>query len=153
MKTFLIIAGVGLVCLLLMIRFFFSEFNSSDKEREWFAQNLRYEFSIEVDTMRIYYGSRGELSGHITTGDPKFYREDSLQNSLKKHGRLWLLNKHRNDFISFIVQIAIEIRKGDSIRISSKENSITVFRAGKQITTTQLSNEVNGWGKPPFRTQ
>src|SRR6187431_734656 len=106
MKTFLIFAGIGLVCILLMIRFFFSEFNSGDKEREWFVQNLRYEFSIEVDTVQIYYGTRGQLSGHVTTGDPKFYREDSLQNSLKKHERLWLLNKHRNDSIALNVQVA-----------------------------------------------
>jgi hypothetical protein len=153
MKTFLIIAGVGLVCLLLMIRFFFSEFNTHDKEREWFVQNLRYEFSFEVDTVQIYYNTRGQLSGRVTTGDPKFYREDSLQNSLKKHERLWLLNKHRNDSIAFNVQIANEIQKGDSVRISSKENSITVFRAGKQVATTLFTNEVNGWGKPPFRTK
>lgn len=152
MKTFLIFAGVGLVCLLLMIRFFFSEFNSHEKEREWFVRNLRYEFSITVDSVQRHY--RTFAHGRITAGDPHFYREDSLKNSLKKHERLLLITKYKNDSIRFILEeFTGEIRKGDSIRFSSKENSVTGFRAGKKVLTVKLSDVLSGWGKPPFRTQ
>jgi hypothetical protein len=152
MKTFLIFAGIGLVCLLLMIRFFFSEFNSNDKEREWFVQNLRYEFSIAVDSVQRHY--RTLVDGRVTAGEPKFYREDSLKNSLKKHGNLRFVTHYRNDSIRFTLEeFTEEIRVGDSIHVSSKENSMAGFRTGKQVFTKKLSGVLYGWGKPPFRTQ
>lgn len=152
MKTFLIFAGVGLVCLFLIVRFFFSEFNTHEKEREWFVQNLRYEFSVEIDSVQKNY--RTFARGRVTAGDPRFYREDSLKNSLKKHERLLLVTKYHNDSIRFTLdEFAGEILKGDSIRFSSKANSVTGFRAGKQVFTAQLSDVITGWGKPPFRTQ
>jgi len=150
MKTFLIIAGVGLVCLLLIIRLFFSAFNSHEKEREWFVHNLRYEFSVAVDS--VQGDNRSFVDGRITAGDPHLYREDSLKNSLKKFEKLILTVNYRNDSIRFLVQIEDEIRKGDSIRISSEKNSITLFRTGKQVATAQLSEALTGWGKAPFRT-
>ena len=152
MKTFLIFAGVGLVCLLLMIRFFFSEFSSHDKEREWFVQNLRYEFSVSVDSVQRHH--RSFVDGRITAGDPHLYREDSLKNSLQKHGHLQFVTAYKNDSISFVLdEFPEEVRKDDSIRVSSKENSVTVFRDGKQVITRRLSDVLMGWGKPPFRTQ
>lgn len=152
MKTFLIFAGVGLVCLLLMIRFFFSEFNSHDKEREWFVRNLRYEFSVAVDSVQRYH--RTFVDGRISAGDPHLYREDSLKNSLEKHGHLQLVTRYQNDSISFALdEFPEEVKRGDSILFSSKENSIIVFRAGKQVISAKLSDVLSGWGKPPFRTQ
>lgn len=150
MKTFLIIAGAGLVCLLLVIRIFFSAFNSHEKEREWFIRNLRYEFSVAVDS--VQRNNRTFVDGRVVAGDPHFYREDSLKNSLKKHEKLILTINYKNDTIRFLVLIADEIRKGDSVRLSSTENSITVFRDGKQVATAQLSEAITGWGKGPFRT-
>lgn len=152
MKTFLILAGVGLVSLLLIITLIFSEFNTHEKEREWFVRNLRYEFSIAVDSVQRHY--RTFADGRVTAGEPHFYREDSLKNSLKKHEKLFLVTDYRNDSISFTLEeFAGEMRKGDSIRFSSTENSITGYRAGKQVFTAQLSDVLSGWGKAPFRTQ
>lgn len=151
MKTFLILAGVALVCLLLIIKIFFSEFNSHEKEREWFIRNLRYEFSVAVDSVQRQ--NRTFVDGWVTAGNPKFYREDSLKNSLEEHEKLMLVNRYRNDSVRFIVKLPEEIRKGDSIRISSKDNSITVFRGGNLVTKAKLSELIIGWGKPPFRTK
>jgi hypothetical protein len=149
MKTFLILAGVGLFCLLLIITLFFSEFNIQEKEREWFVRNLRYEFSVTVDSVQQHY--RTFADARVTAGEPRFYREDSLKNSLEKHERLILVTDYQNDSIRFTLEeFAGEIRKGDSIRFSSKENSITGYRAGKQIFTAQLSELLSGWGKSPF---
>lgn len=151
MKTFLILAGVGIICLLLVIRLSFSEFNSHENEREWFIRNLRYEFSVAVDSVQRF--NRTFVDGRVTAGDPHFYREDSLENSLTKHEKMILVRSYRNDSIRFIVKIADEIRKGDSVRLSSSGNSITIFRAGKQVATAHLSEAITAWGKPPFRTK
>jgi hypothetical protein len=151
MKTFFILAGIGLVCLLLVVRLFFAAQSGQEKEREWFVRSLGYEFSVAVDSVQQY--RRSFVNGRITAGKPRLYREDSLKNSLTKHGNLLLVTSYRNDSIRFAVEIAGGIRKGDSIRISSKENSITVFRFGKQVASTPFSGALNGWGKPPFRTK
>ncbi|HET9054351.1 MAG TPA: hypothetical protein VFM90_09270 [Cyclobacteriaceae bacterium] len=151
MKTFLILAGVGVVSLLLLILFIFSEKNGHEKEREWFIHKLGYEFSVAVDSVQRY--NRTFVEGRITDGRPRLYREDSLKNSLKKHQQLIFVSRQRNDSVRFMVQTAEEIRKGDSVRISSQENSITVFREGNQVLTVKLSQSLIGWGKPPFRTK
>lgn len=151
MKTFLILAGVGLVSLLLVIRLFFSAQSGQEKERDWFVRSLRYEFSVAVDSVERYH--RAFVTGRVKAGNPRLYREDSLKNSLTKHGNLRFITSYRNDTIKFALEVKEEILKGDSIRISSKENSVTGFRAGKPVFTAPLSQMLNGWGKPPFRTQ
>lgn len=152
MRTFLILAGVALVALLLVIRIFFSEFNGHEKEREWFVSNLRYEFSVTVDSAQQHY--RIFADGRVTSGDPKFYREDSLKNSLEKYGNLQLVTRYHNDSISFTLEDFLEkIQRGDSIRFSSKKNSVSVFRSGKPVITKKMSDVLFGWGNPPFRTK
>lgn len=151
MKTFLILAGVALVCLLLIINIFFSEFNSHEKEREWFIRNLRYEFSVVVDSVQRH--NRTFVDGRVTAGQPHVYREDSLKNSLEKYEKMMLVNRYRNDSIRFIVKLPEEIRKGDSIRLSSKQNSITVFRNDTLVAKAKLSELIISWNKPPFRTK
>lgn len=152
MKTFLILAGVAIVCVLLLIKFSFSEYNSHEKEREWFVKNLRYEFSIAVDSVERHY--RVFAEGRVTAGNPRFYREDSLKNSLEKYGNLQLVTSYSNDSISFALDdFKEELRAGDSIRVSSQQNSVTVFRSGKQVITAKLSDVLFGWGNPPFRTK
>lgn len=145
-------AGVGLIGLILIITLFFSEFNIQGKEREWFVHNLRYEFSIAVDSVQRHY--RTFADGRVTAGEPHFYREDSLKNSLEKHGNLQLVTWYSNDSISFTMEEFPEgLRRGDSVRVSSQQNSIIVYRAGKQVITAKLSDVLFGWGNPPFRTK
>lgn len=145
-------AGVGLIGLILIITLFFSEFNIQGKEREWFVHNLRYEFSIAVDSVQRHY--RTFADGRVTAGEPHFYREDSLKNSLEKHGNLQLVTWYSNDSISFTLEEFPEgLRRGDSVRVSSQQNSIIVYRAGKQVITAKLSDVLFGWGNPPFRTK
>ena len=150
MKTFLILAGIGLVCLLLIIRLFFIGRDNYQKEREWFTQNLKYEFSAEIDSIGMFNQTVGRVYGRITSGQPLTYREDSLRNSLKKHEKLRLITRHRNDSIVFVFFSAHETKKGDSLRVSSSANTITLFREGKQVMQTPFSDNLNGWGKPPI---
>jgi hypothetical protein len=150
MKTFLIFAGVALVCLLLIIRFFFSQFSSHQKEREWFVRNIRYEFSATIDSVRMFNQVTGRLHARITAGDPRTYREDSLENSFKKHAELEFISKHRGDSISFFLHNANQIKKGDSVRVSSSGDAITIFREGKQVAVAKMSDSLNGWSKPPI---
>lgn len=152
MRTFLILAGVAFVALLLVIRIFFSEFNGHEKEREWFVSKLHYEFSVVVDSAQQHH--RVFADGRVTAGDPKFYREDSLKNSLTEYGNLQLVTRYHNDSISFALNDFPEkIQRGDSIRFSSKENMVSVFRSGKPVVSKKMSDVLFGWGKPPFRTK
>jgi uncharacterized membrane protein YvbJ len=147
MKTYLVLAGVALVFILLIVRFFFTERNSSAKEREWFAHNVRYEFSVTVDSIVLYGAHTGRLYCRVAEGNPNVYREDSLKNSLKKHDKLRIVLQRKADSVAFVLQNANQVTKGDSIRISSKQNTLQVFRSGKLVSNTPLSDAVVGWGR------
>src|SRR5688572_8731124 len=100
-KTLLIIGGIGLLCLLLIARLFFKQNSGMDQEREWFDSALRYEFSAEVDSVRMFNKHAGRLWCRLTAGDPQVHREDSLKKSLKGHDMLYLIFHRSGDSIIF----------------------------------------------------
>lgn len=151
MRTFFILAGIGVVCVLLLVLLFFSKRSTLEKEREWFTRALGYEFSVAVDSTVRY--NRTFVIGRITDGSPRVYREDSLTNSLKNHQRLLFVRHHQHDSVRFYLETREVIQQGDSLRISSQENSVTVFREGNKMLAVKLSESLIGWGKPPFRTK
>lgn len=149
-KTLLIIGGIALFCLLLFSRLLFSERSSKIEEREWFVKSLRYEFSAQVDSVLMFNGSTGRLWCRLTAGDPQVYREDSLKTLFKEHDMLYLVFHRSADSIIFIVPNGYLVAKGDSVRVSSKQNIIKFFRLGKSVATDSLSNTLTGYGRPFF---
>ncbi len=149
-KTLLIIGGIGLLCLLLIIRLFFRQDSRMIEEREWFVSALRYEFSAQVDSVRMFNENTGRLWCRLTAGDPKVDREDSLKRSFKEHDMLYLIFHTSANSIIFIVPNGNLVAKGDSVRVSSKRNTIQFFRDGKQVATDKLSNALTGYGRPFF---
>jgi hypothetical protein len=149
-KTLLILGGVGLLCLLLIIRLFFKQDNRMMDEREWFASALGYEFSARVDSVRMFNEHTGRLWCRLTAGDPQVDREDSLKRSFKEHDMLYLIFHRSADSIIFLVPNGNLVAKGDSVRVSSQKNTIQFFREGKQVATDQLSNTLTGYGRPFF---
>jgi hypothetical protein len=149
-KTLLILGGIGLVCTLLIARLFFAQHNRVEEEREWFVKNVRYEFSARVDSVELVNEHVGRLSCRILSGNAQTSREDSLKRFFKEHDMLYFIFQHSGDSILFIVRDAQLVNKNDSIRVSSGNNSIQVFREGQQIAIDKLSNILTGFGKPFF---
>jgi hypothetical protein len=149
-KTLLILGGIGLVCLLLIIRNFLKQDSNMTEEREWFVSALGYEFSAQVDSVRMLNEYTGRLWCRLTDGDPQVDREDSLKRSFKDHDMLYLIFHRSADSIIFLVPNGNLVAKGDSVRISSQKNTIQFFRNGKQVATDQLSNTLTGYGTPFF---
>jgi hypothetical protein len=149
-KTLLIIGGIGLLCLLLIIRQFSLQERRMTEEREWFVDGLRYEFSARVDSVRMFNEETGRLWCRITSGDPRVGREDSLKRSFKEHDMLYLIFHRSADSIIFLVPNGDLVAKGDSVRISSSKNTIQFFRNGKQVATDALSHTLTGFSRPFF---
>lgn len=149
-KKWIILVGIPLVCLLLIVRLFFRQDSRMGEEREWFATALRYEFSAQVDSVRMFNAHTGRLWCRLTAGDPQVHREDSLKRSFKEHDMLYLVFHRSADSIIFIVPNGNLVAKGDSVRVSSQQNTIQFFREGTQVTTDRLSNTLTGYGRPFF---
>ena len=149
-KSLLILGGVGLLCILLIGRLFFKQNNSMGNEREWFAKALRYEFSARIDSVRMFNENTARLWCRITAGDPQVHREDSLKRLFKEHDMLYLIFHRSADSIIFIVPNGKGLARGDSVRVSSKIDSIQFFRDGKQVASDELSTTLTGFGRPFF---
>ncbi len=149
-RTYLIFGGIALLCLLLFARLLFRERGGMLEERQWFSNGLRYEFSAQVDSVRMYNPTTGRLWCRLTAGDPQTYREDSLKRLFKRHDMLYLIFHRSADSIIFIVHNGNLVSKGDSVRVSSQQNTIQFFRAGKQVATDSLSATLTGYGRPFF---
>jgi hypothetical protein len=149
-KTLLILGGIGLLCILLVVRLFFNQNSSMSEEREWFVKGLRYEFSAQVDSVRMLNENTGRLLCRLTSGNPQIHREDSLKPLFKEHDMLYLIFQQSGDSITFLVPNGKLVEKGDSVRISSKKNTIQFFRDGKEVATDKLSNTLTGFGRPFF---
>lgn len=149
-KTLLIIGGIGLLCLLLIIRSFLRQDSRMTEEREWFVSALRYEFSARVDSVRMFNEYTGRLWCRLTEGDPQVGREDSLKPSFKEHDMLYLVFHRSADSLIFLVPNGNLVAKGDSVRVSSQKNIIQFFRDGEQVASGQLSNTLTGFGRPFF---
>jgi hypothetical protein len=139
-----------LLCILLVVRLFFNQNSSMSEEREWFVKGLRYEFSAQVDSVRMLNENTGRLLCRLTSGNPQIHREDSLKPLFKEHDMLYLIFQQSGDSITFLVPNGKLVEKGDSVRISSKKNTIQFFRDGKEVATDKLSNTLTGFGRPFF---
>ncbi len=149
-KTFLIVGGIALLCLLLVVRLFFMQNSGTAEEREWFAKALRYEFSAQVDSVHMFNPHTGRLWCRLTAGHPQIHREDSLKRSFKEHDMLYLIFHRSADSILFIVPNGNLVAKDDSVRISSQNNTVQFFRDGKQVAHMSLTATLTGYGRPFF---
>ncbi len=121
-----------------------------EDERAWFTEALRYEFSARVDSISMLNEHMGKLWCSVTAGHPQAHREDSLKLLFKEHDMLYLIFKQSGDSIVFLVPNGDLVKKGDSVRVSSKKNSIQFFREGTQVASDAMSNTLTGFGRPFF---
>lgn len=149
-KTLLILGGVALVFILLVVRLFVVGSSNAKTEQEWFARELKYEFSATVDSVKMFNGASGTLRARIIAGDPKIYREDSLKRHFKTHDMMYLIFRHSSDTILFVLPFANQVQKGDSIRFSSTKNRIEAFRNHQSVFYHPLSESLIAYKRPPF---
>jgi len=120
------------------------------EEREWFVRGLRYEFSAQVDSVRMLNENTGRLWCRVTSGNPQSHREDSLKRLFKEHDMLYLIFRQSGDSILFLIPNGKLVMKGDSVQVSSEKNTIQFFRDGKQVATNRLTNTLTGFRRPFF---
>ena len=150
-RTVLILSGIALLMFLLTVRFLFKQNTGAADERKWFIKSLRYEFSARVDSVLMFNKNAGRLRCLLTLGDPQTDREDSLKRYFKHYDMLYLIFKRSEDSITFVLpHHANQVLKGDSVRVSSRENRIHFFRAGKSVVIDSLSEALTGYGRPFF---
>lgn len=153
-RTVLILFGIALVTLLLFVRLLFNQKNGVIDERKWFVESLRYEFSAQVESVKMFNENAARLTCLLTVGDPQIDREDSLKRFFKQHDMLYLIFKRSEDSITFVLpNHASRVATGDSVCVSSRENSMRFFRAGKLIVAESLSETLVGYGRPFFIRQ
>ncbi|GHM99701.1 hypothetical protein WSM22_11910 [Cytophagales bacterium WSM2-2] len=150
-KSILILMGIGLITLLLLARLVFRQKSGTADERKWFVKALRYEFSARVDSILVFNQHSGRLRCLLTNGDPQTYREDSLKKLFKEHDMLYLIFKRSKDTITFVLtNHAPMVLKGDSVWVSSTDNSIQFFRDGERVLTDSLTETLTGYSRPFF---
>ena len=149
-KTLLILGGIVLLCVLLVARLFYTQNSSMNDEREWFAKALRYEFSAQIDSVRMLNEQTGRLWCRITSGNPQVYREDSLKQEFKAHDLLYLIFHRSGDSIIFLIPEGKLVAKGDSVRVSSEKNIIQIFRGGEIVNSHRLADVLTGFSRPFF---
>jgi len=150
-RTILILGGIAMLMLLLMARVLFHQKSSATDERKWFVKALGYEFSARVDSVWMFNQNSGRLRCLLTMGDPQIDREDSLKRLFKHHDMLYLIFKRCADSITFVLpNHANLVAKGDSVRVSSRENRIAFFRVGQQVATDSLTETLTGFSRPFF---
>ncbi len=150
-RTVIILTGIAFITLLLFVRLLFNQNNSATDERKWFVESLRYEFSAKVASVTMFNENSARLTCLLIVGDPQIEREDSLKRFFKKHDMLYLIFKRSDDSITFVLpNHASHVAKGDSVCVSSRENSIQFFRAGQLVMTDSLTKTLTGYGRPFF---
>ncbi len=150
-RTWLILGGIALVWCLLVANLLYQQRTGMIAEREWFARELHYEFSAQVDSIVMLNKYSGKLWCRVTGGDdPRIEREDSLTSSFKEHDMLYLIFKKSGDMIIFITPSGDQLEVGDSVHVSSETNTIQFFRSGKSVTADKLSRTLTSFGRPFF---
>ncbi len=150
-RTLLILGIIGIVSLALVARLLLKQRDTMEEERDWFVKAVRYEFSAEIDSIKMLNETTGRLYCKVTAGAPKSHREDSLKPLFKEHDMLYLIFKQSGDSIVFLVpENAKPLAKGDSVHVSSEKNIIEFFRDEKLVTSAPLTNTLTGFGRPFF---
>lgn len=149
MKTFLLISGILVVCLL-GFRILYVKMNGGTTEREWYTSHLHYDFSARVDSVVMLRGDvgLGKIICSLTKGKPSLTVEDSLGRHLTHHKSLRLLLPPSGNNLEFILMGAEHITPGDSIIVHSGNDIIRFFRNGSMFYQNELSTTLEARGNP-----
>jgi hypothetical protein len=142
-KVYLLVGVAIMVLLTARAGYNFSnKLSNLDDERAWYTQNLRYEFSSFVDSIRFLHGDLGpgRLFCTVTRGIVNDSIENRLNKQLKHFQRLRFNEGRDEGRIQFIMPGAERFMKNDSVVVNSIMNQVHFFRQHRLIYTDKLSN-------------
>jgi hypothetical protein len=140
MKKILIIAGSIVVLILLAINAIRQNISGQEEERQWFLDQLDYEFSGEVDSIRIVREKLGFVRFHLTRGEATPHTENKLNRKLKDVNSIYLLMFRPENKIDIITRSPLLLKKGDSLVVNSDQDQMVFYRKGKEIAKDKISS-------------
>jgi hypothetical protein len=150
------IIGVILVGLL-VFRLIFKQkkkFDRFQEEREWYVQNLHYDFAAEVDTVALDQPNQNYSPGMVvctlTRGDFNYRTEDSLKRKLQHHKRLRFNEMKERGYIRFVMPSANRFVQGDCLLVRSDSNRVEFYREKKRFYKAELSALLTAKMREPF---
>ena len=112
--------------------------NDSESEKQWYVNQLGFEFSGEVDSVIMHGKYHGLLVFHLTKGGIEKSREAKLQHELKDNGSLRLFVHYPKGQFEMITPIAYKYLRGDSIYVNTSEDRISLYRNDKLISQYEV---------------
>jgi hypothetical protein len=145
MKRWIIGIAITLVLFALVARLIIKGFRNRGNERKWYVENLNYNFSAEIDSIRLLNKKGfGFIICHPTNGNFNISVEDSLVRHLKHHKRMRFLTRARGGNVEFISGNADQYLRGDSVCINSENNKILIYRKGNKVYDNELIASIRG---------
>ena len=139
MKKILIIAGSIIVLILLAVNAIRQSVSNQEEERKRFLDQLDYDFSGEVDSIRIVREKLGFVRFHLTRGEATPHTENKLNRQLKEKESMYLLMFRPENKIDIITRSPFLLKKGDSLVMNSDQDQMVFYRNGKEIAKDKIS--------------
>jgi hypothetical protein len=140
MKKVLIIGGSIIVLILLAINAIRENGRKGREERQWFLDHLDYDFSGEIDSIRIVRENLGFVRFHFTRGEVTPHVENKLNRQLTETHAIYVLMFRPEKKIDVITRNPILLKKGDSLVVNSDQDKMVFYRDGKEIARDKVSS-------------
>lgn len=138
-KTLVWIVSITLL-ILLTIRLFKKHIDDVESERHWYIEQLDFEISGEIDTIR----SPKNILFHVTNGNLDIQKEENLRSKLNHSRALLLLRHHPNGYVDLRVENAQMYKAGDSIYLNTNKNIVRIYRDNRLIFEKRLLKSLRG---------
>ena len=146
-KTKHLITGMMLLLFLITVfiiavRIMKSRDNDERQLQEWYSKQLRYEFGAKADTVVHLKQKWGYGEIYFTPDESQvdLTIEDSIQSATDSELRF--ITRGNDGRYKFAIQNAQKYLAGDSVYVKSSENRISVFRAGKLLSTHKINRSL-----------
>jgi len=143
MKRWLMIVLATGLFVFLVGRLLINGYSKGEAERQWYIDQLGFEFSGKVDTVIMKTKYHGLIVFHVTEGNVNKAREDRLNEQLVHNSNIRFLVFKSRDQIQFTSKIAYQYLPGDSVYINTKQNQIVMYRMGKRISGYPVTESLN----------
>jgi hypothetical protein len=140
-STLLIILSV-LILVGLGGRFFVKKSTDYEDEKEWFVNNLNYDFVLRVDSVVNVKEGKGFLICTLDSGKLATTTEDSLNLNLSYYKKLKFLRHSSAKEVRIFSAVTGVFRKNDRVYVNSSENAFIFFRDQKIIRRYKLDEAI-----------
>lgn len=129
-KRTLLVVGVSVVVILIAHQVYLHTSNLQN-ERAWYIASLHYDCSAKV----ISIVRPGRALIHVTDGIMNDSVEWKLKPQVQSHQLLHFAIAKDS---LYDIRVPEEVAKGDSIRLNSDKDQMTIFRSGKIYKNTSI---------------